>query len=139
MIELVCWSFVLAFTPIVLLITWRILDAAVSLASWSAIVSPPYFPTAQTALSTVRTGFSSRTAPAMLTESVHELESIDVRARLPLAPINDERAYRRALAVLDRLYSLDKVQTPAEREYFVALAQVAAEYECRSAASVGRS
>ena len=46
-----------------------------------------------------------------------------------LEPIHDDQQYRAAIAVLDRLFSLDHRRTPAERRYFRALACNARNYE----------
>ena len=48
---------------------------------------------------------------------------------LPLRPIRDEAHYRRAIAVLDRLFTLGREKAPGERRYFEALARLACEFE----------
>ena len=59
----------------------------------------------------------------------HDCESGELVAEYPLAPINDDHAYRRAIAILDRLFDLGDRRTLAEMEYFHALAILACEYE----------
>ena len=56
-------------------------------------------------------------------------KSRNLIAEFPLAPINDEHAYSNAIAILDRLFDLGDRRTPAETEYFHALAMLACEYE----------
>jgi hypothetical protein len=58
-----------------------------------------------------------------------DCESRKLIAEFPLAPINADHAYRRAIAILDRLYDLGDRRTPAETEYFRELAILACEYE----------
>jgi hypothetical protein len=50
-------------------------------------------------------------------------------AEIPLSPINNDGAYKVAIALLDRLYDLGDRRTPAETEYFHALVLLACEYE----------
>jgi len=50
-------------------------------------------------------------------------------AEFPLAPIFDDLAYGKAIAILDHLFDLGDRRTPAETEYFRALAMLACEYE----------
>ena len=40
----------------------------------------------------------------------------------PLKPIEDDGSYRAAVEILDRLFARDDPRTPAELEYFRALA-----------------
>ena len=56
----------------------------------------------------------------------------DLVAAFPLAPIENEVAYSRAIAVLDRLFLLRREKSRDESDYFRALARLAHEYECRS-------
>lgn len=56
-------------------------------------------------------------------------ESRKLIAEFPLTPINGDRAYSKAIAILDRLFDLGDRRTPAETEYFHALAMLACEYE----------
>jgi hypothetical protein len=58
-----------------------------------------------------------------------DCESAELIAEFPLSPINDDYAYSRAIAVLDRLFESGDGRTPAETEYFHALAKLACEYE----------
>ena len=53
-----------------------------------------------------------------------------LEARLPLEPIQDDDAYARAIAVLDRMFHLNREKNREESEYFRMLAQFAYEYEC---------
>jgi hypothetical protein len=53
-------------------------------------------------------------------------------AAFPLAPIEDERSYSRAIEILDRLFCLNRDKNRDEIAYFRALAQIAFEYESRS-------
>ena len=59
----------------------------------------------------------------------YDCESPELIAKFPLSPINDEHAYRGAIAILDRLFEAGDRRTPAETEYFHALAKLASEYE----------
>ncbi len=52
-------------------------------------------------------------------------------AEFPLAPIEDERSYSRAIEILDRLFLLNREKDRNESDYFRALAQYAYEYESR--------
>ncbi len=47
----------------------------------------------------------------------------------PLEPIKGQRAYERAIAILDRLFELDQERTREESEYFHALTLLACDYE----------
>jgi hypothetical protein len=55
----------------------------------------------------------------------------DICAKFPLKPIEDDGSYRAAIEILDRLFALDDRKTPAEFQYFHALAQLAYEYEMK--------
>jgi len=44
-------------------------------------------------------------------------------------PIEDDSTYRDAVAILDRLFNLDRRQTPSERRYFQDLAERVYQYE----------
>ena len=50
-------------------------------------------------------------------------------SRFPLKPIRDDRSYRIAMNILDRIFALEVEQTSAERKYFQALAQISHQYE----------
>jgi antitoxin component HigA of HigAB toxin-antitoxin module len=52
---------------------------------------------------------------------------------VPLEPIEDDRAYMRAMQLLDQLFLLDRTQNYDECVYFQALAQIVYEYESRGA------
>ena len=54
---------------------------------------------------------------------------LDLAARFPRGPIADERSYRAALAILDRLFALPPARSRAERVTFRALARRARRYE----------
>ena len=56
-------------------------------------------------------------------------ELSEICSRFPLAPIEDDDSYRAAIEILDRLFERDDPRTPAELEYFRALARMASEYE----------
>jgi hypothetical protein len=58
-----------------------------------------------------------------------DCDSLELVVEFPLTPINDDHAYSRAIAVLDRLFTLGDQRTPAETEYFNSLAMLACEYE----------
>ena len=63
---------------------------------------------------------------------INDLDEADFRgliAELPPEPIKDDRSYRDAIAILDRLFALDNRRTPAEMNYFRALARIARDYE----------
>jgi hypothetical protein len=64
-------------------------------------------------------------------------ESRKLIAEFPLTPINDDHAYSQAIAILDRLFDLGDRRTPAETEYFHALAMLACEYEEKGVRSKG--
>jgi len=64
-------------------------------------------------------------------DSMQDPEFSEVSSRLPLTPIEDDGAYHAALEVLDRLFALDDRQTPAQSEYFRALAEIDFEYEIK--------
>jgi hypothetical protein len=53
-------------------------------------------------------------------------------AAFPLAPLEDDRSYSRAIAILDRLFLLNRDMNRDEIDYFRALAQIAYEYERRA-------
>ena len=65
----------------------------------------------------------------MAAEIERGLEFAELVARFPLGPIADDATYRSAIAILDRLFALDKRRTPAELAYFRALARLARDYE----------
>jgi antitoxin component HigA of HigAB toxin-antitoxin module len=52
-------------------------------------------------------------------------------AAFPLAPIEDDCTYSRAIEILDRLFHLNREKDRDESDYFRALAQLAYEYESR--------
>ena len=52
-------------------------------------------------------------------------------AAFPLAPIEDDLAYSRAIEILDRLFLLNREKNRDESDYFRTLAQLAYEYESR--------
>jgi antitoxin component HigA of HigAB toxin-antitoxin module len=56
-------------------------------------------------------------------------KSRDLVEEFPLLPLEDDDSYRIAIAILDRLFALDNQRTPAEMNYFRALARIAHEYE----------
>jgi hypothetical protein len=56
----------------------------------------------------------------------------ELAAVFPLAPIKDDVAYSRAIAILDRLFLLNREKSRDESDYFRVLAQLAYEYECQS-------
>jgi hypothetical protein len=74
-------------------------------------------------------GFVDRRAWGMAFRIKHDCESRELIAEYPLAPISDDRAYSRAIAILDRLFDLGDRRTPAEMEFFHKLAILACEYE----------
>ncbi len=87
-----------------------------------------------------RGGFSRRflvSAAASVYRSVvgmacridRDRERGELIAEFPLTPINDDHAYSRAIAILDRLFDLGDARTCGEMEYFHALALLACEYE----------
>ncbi len=57
---------------------------------------------------------------------------MELCSQFPLKPIEDDGSYRAAIEILDRLFVLDDLRTPAELEYFRTLAEFAAEYEMKS-------
>ena len=71
-------------------------------------------------------------------DNMQVTEFLDLCSNFPLAPIEDEGSYSAALEILDRLFALDDLRTPAELEYFRALAQMASEYETAALASCHR-
>jgi antitoxin component HigA of HigAB toxin-antitoxin module len=52
-------------------------------------------------------------------------------AAFPLAPIEDEVSYSRAMEILDSLFLLNREKNRDESDYFRALAQIVYEYECQ--------
>ena len=56
----------------------------------------------------------------------------DLMSAFPLAPIEDERSYSRAIEILDRLFLLNREKNRDESDYFRALAEIAYQYESRS-------
>jgi antitoxin component HigA of HigAB toxin-antitoxin module len=62
-------------------------------------------------------------------DNLQDAKSSDICSKFPLKPIEDDRSYRAAIEILDRLFSLDDPMTPAELEYFQMLANLAYEYE----------
>jgi antitoxin component HigA of HigAB toxin-antitoxin module len=66
----------------------------------------------------------------MLTETSRRGSSYgELVAAFPLASIEDERSYSRAMEILDSLFLLDREKTRDESDYFRALAQIVYEYE----------
>ncbi len=61
--------------------------------------------------------------------------SWNICSKFPLNPIEDDGSYRAAVEILDRLFARDDPRSPAELEYFRALAQTASEYEMITLAS----
>ena len=53
----------------------------------------------------------------------------ELMAAFPLARIEDEYSYSRAIEILDRLFLLNREKNREESEYFRALAEFASEYE----------
>lgn len=64
-------------------------------------------------------------------DNMQDTEFRETCSKYPLRPIEDDGSYRAALKILDRLFELDEVRTPAELEYFRTLAQMASEYEMK--------
>ncbi len=58
--------------------------------------------------------------------------SSDICSVFPLKPIEDDGSYRAAIEILDRLFALDDRRSPAELEYFQALANFAYDYEMKT-------
>jgi antitoxin component HigA of HigAB toxin-antitoxin module len=56
----------------------------------------------------------------------------ELMAAFPLAPIEDEHSYSRAIEILDRLFLLNREKNRDESDYFRALAEIACQYESRS-------
>ena len=67
----------------------------------------------------------------MSPEATQDPDFLELCSKFPLIPIEDDGWYQAALEILDRLFALDDRRTPAELEYFRALAQMAYEYEMR--------
>jgi antitoxin component HigA of HigAB toxin-antitoxin module len=65
----------------------------------------------------------------MRLETLQDTKFSDICSRFPLEPIEDDSTYQAAIEILDRLFSLDNLRTPAELEYFQILANLAYEYE----------
>jgi antitoxin component HigA of HigAB toxin-antitoxin module len=53
----------------------------------------------------------------------------ELMAAFPLARIEDEFSYSRAIEILDRLFLLNREKNREESEYFRVLAEFASEYE----------
>ena len=68
---------------------------------------------------------------AMSLDNMKDAEFSELCSKFSLTPIEDDRSYRAALEILDRLFALDDRRTPAEFEYFRMLAQLASEYEMK--------
>lgn len=68
----------------------------------------------------------------MAIESARHCRFPELVTEFPLMPIADDRAYRSAIKILDRLFARDDHKTPSEMEYFRTLAELASEYECRN-------
>jgi antitoxin component HigA of HigAB toxin-antitoxin module len=66
----------------------------------------------------------------MAIESARHYRFPEFVTEFPLKPIADDRSYRSAIKILDRLFARDDHKTPSELEYFRALAELASEYEC---------
>ena len=62
-------------------------------------------------------------------ECVDTAEFLELLWKFPLSAIEDDRTYRAAIEILDRLFALDDHRTAAEMEYFQELASIASEYE----------
>ena len=60
-------------------------------------------------------------------DGMREAELLEICSNGPLKPIEDDDLYRAALEILDRLFALDDLRTPAELDYFRTLAQLASE------------
>ncbi|WP_165073847.1 hypothetical protein [Paludisphaera rhizosphaerae] len=63
-------------------------------------------------------------------DGVPNPDFLEITCGLRLRPIEDDSSYRDAVAVLDRLFNLDRLQTSAERRYFQNLAEKVYQYEC---------
>ena len=55
----------------------------------------------------------------------------ELMAAFPLAPIEDECSYSRAIEILDRLFLLKREKNRDESDYFRTLAELASNYESR--------
>jgi hypothetical protein len=58
-----------------------------------------------------------------------KLVILEIGQGLTPRPIRNESAYQEAVAILDRLFNLDRAQTSAEQRYFRDLADMLYEYE----------
>ena len=56
----------------------------------------------------------------------------ELMAAFPLAPIEDDWSYSRAIEILDRLFLLNREKNRVESDYFRELAEIAYQYESRS-------
>jgi hypothetical protein len=65
----------------------------------------------------------------MAIESARHCRFPELVAEFPLTPIADDRSYRSAIKILDRLFARDDHKTPRELEYFRTLAELASNYE----------
>lgn len=68
----------------------------------------------------------------MRLKNLQDAKFSEIRPRFPLKPIEDDSTYQAAIEILDHLFSLDDLRTPAELEYFQILANLAYEYEKRT-------
>jgi hypothetical protein len=64
-------------------------------------------------------------------DNLQDAKFSDICAKFPLKRIEDDGSYRAAIEILDRLFALDDRKTPAEFQYFHALAQLAYDYEMK--------
>ena len=68
----------------------------------------------------------------MFTKAVRREDCLrEWMAAFPLAPIEDDYTYSRAIEILDRLFLLNREKNRDESDYFRKLAQFAYEYESR--------
>ncbi len=67
----------------------------------------------------------------MRLDDLHNPNVSEICSEFPLAAIEDDSSYQAAIEILDRLFALDDRKTPAEFQYFHALAQLAYEYEMK--------
>jgi antitoxin component HigA of HigAB toxin-antitoxin module len=65
----------------------------------------------------------------MRLKNLQDAKFADICSRFPLEPIEDDSTYQAAIEILDHLFSLDDLRTPAELQYFQILANLAYEYE----------
>jgi antitoxin component HigA of HigAB toxin-antitoxin module len=65
----------------------------------------------------------------MAIEGARDPRFLELVSEFPLTPIADDRSYRSAIKILDRLFDRDDHRTASEVAYFLALAILASEYE----------